>query len=90
MKQKHLENWREVRKNGWTKFVLVHGLLAWGLPMFIAMAFLNKPFTDGFTTTAAITHYIVWPLAGILFGASVWWISEWRFKRAVRSESAQG
>lgn len=87
MKKKQTQLWRETREKGLVRFMLENGLLAWGLPMFIAMAFISKPFEDGFASKAAIVHYIVWPLAGIIFGAAVWWFSERRYRKAVANES---
>ena len=88
MKKEEMKSWREARKKGFGKFVLVNGLIAWGLPMFIGMAFINNPYSEGFASRAAIVHYITWPLAGILYGVAVWFISEHRYNKAVANEAA--
>lgn len=79
MKDKDFENWQETRKDGMIHFILLGGLLSYGLPMFIVMAWVTKPFANGYTSTSAIIHYIVWPIAGILFGAIMWFITEQRY-----------
>ncbi|GAA0853710.1 hypothetical protein [Aliiglaciecola litoralis] len=76
-----LEAWEETRKKGWFNYILFNGLFMWGMPMFVAMSFISKPFAEGYTSRAAIVHYIVWPLAGLLYGAVMWWFAERRFKK---------
>lgn len=55
--------------------------------MFIAMAFITKPFAEGFASKAAIVHYVMWPLGGIIYGVTVWWLSERRYRKALANES---
>ena len=83
--KKELEVWEETRDKGWFKYILFNGMCMWGIPMFVAMAFISKPFAEGFTSKAAIVHYIVWPLAGLLYGAATWWVAERRFKKHQKS-----
>lgn len=87
MKKEQVESWRKIRKKGFVRFLLENGLLAWGLPMFIAMAFITKPFAEGFASKAAIVHYVMWPLGGIIYGVTVWWLSERRYRKALANES---
>ncbi len=76
MKENQFIKWESARAKGKLHFILVRGVLSWGLPMFIFMAFINKPFAYGFTSEAAAIHYIVWPIAGVLFGLFTWYLSE--------------
>jgi len=85
MKDDQVKKWELTRVKGPLHFVLFRGVLLWGLPMFIFMAFVNKPFSDGFTSNAAIVHYVVWPIAGILFGAVTWYMSERIYKKQLAS-----
>ncbi|WP_133406538.1 hypothetical protein [Parashewanella tropica] len=85
MTKEEMEAWESTRDKGMLKYVLINGLLAWGLPMFIAMAFMTRPFAEGFTSKAAIVHYVVWPLAGLLFGLVTWYIAQFRYKKAAKS-----
>jgi len=85
MKENQFVKWEAARAKGKLHFILVRGVLSWGLPMFIFMAFINKPFADGFTSEAAIVHYIVWPIAGVLFGVFTWHLSERLYKKELTS-----
>jgi hypothetical protein len=81
MKDDQFKAWESTRTKGKLNFVLFTGVLSWGLPMFILMAFMNKPFADGFASKSAIIHYIVWPLAGVFFGVLTWYMSERKYKK---------
>ncbi|WP_108946470.1 hypothetical protein [Shewanella halifaxensis] len=85
MNKEEMKAWESTRSKGMLKYILINGLLAWGLPMFIAIAFMNKPFAEGITSKAAIVHCVVWPLAGLVFGAITWYISQFRYKKAAKS-----
>jgi len=79
MKEKEFNDWQETRKDGMVSFILLSGLLSYGLPMFIVMSWVTKPFANGYASNSAIIHYIVWPIAGILFGAIMWFVTEQRY-----------
>lgn len=87
MKDDQFKAWEKTRTKGKLKFVLVTGVLLWGLPMLIFMAFINKPFTDGFTSKSAIIHCIVWPLAGVVYGLLTWHYSERKYKKNLANRS---
>ena len=87
MKDNQFKAWELTRSKGKSNFILVSGLLSYGLPMFIAMAFMNKPFAEGFTSSAAIIHCIVWPLAGLLFGVTMWYFTESKYKKELAKRS---
>ncbi|WP_077286697.1 hypothetical protein [Cognaticolwellia aestuarii] len=83
MNTKQFNAWKALREKGKYRFFLVNGILSYGLPMLIIMAFISKPFSAGFTLTAAIIHVITWLLAGLLFGVSMWYLCEYRYKKAL-------
>ena len=87
MKDDQFKAWGLTRAKGKLKFLLINGVLSYGLPMFIMMAFMNKPFADGFTSKAAIVHCIVWPIAGLLFGFIMWLVSEYKYKKELASRT---
>ncbi|RYV01236.1 hypothetical protein SOPP22_12570 [Shewanella sp. OPT22] len=82
MNRDEMEAWETTKNKGIFKYILINGVLIWGGMMFVAMAFMNKPFAEGFTSKAAIIHYIVWPSAGVLFGILTWFIAQIRYKKA--------
>ena len=81
MKPQEFENWQKSRQQGKGRFILIRGLLAWGLPMFVFMTFfINKPQTE-ITTSFVLTHAVIWSIAGFIFGLLVWSWSEKRFEK---------
>ncbi|MDO6426976.1 hypothetical protein Q4489_08140 [Thalassotalea sp. 1_MG-2023] len=87
MKDKQFKAWGATRSKGKLNFILISGVLSYGLPMFIMMAFVTKPYAEGFSSKAAIIHYIAWPVAGFLFGVTVWYITEYKYKKALASRT---
>lgn len=82
MNQKQLALWQKERTKGKWHFIAVRGVLSWGLPMLVIMAFINKPFAAGLTSSQAILHCLIWLAGGILFGSTLWFIQEIRYKKA--------
>ena len=75
MRRAQLARWSHLRKLGAARFVLLYGVIAWGLPMFILFAFLvpDQPALHGVDLRfGAILLCLV-----VLGGVSVGW-SEWR------------
>ncbi|WAJ72364.1 hypothetical protein [Catenovulum adriaticum] len=87
MDDEQFKQWRETRLKGKLNFILKAGLLSYGSPMFIMMAIFNQPFAEGFTTRAAISHYITWPIAGLLFSVIMWHVTEHRYKKEQTNRS---
>jgi hypothetical protein len=87
MKEAQVKKWESTRAKGKLHFILFRGVLLWGLPMFVFMAFVNNPFADGFTSSAAITYYIIWPVAGLLYGMLTWYMSERTYKKQLASRT---
>ncbi len=81
MKEKDFERWKKLRKKGVLRFVLQNGVLAWGVPVLIVMAFINKPFENGMAPVSAIIHCVVYPIGGIFFGLVLWLTSEERYNK---------
>ncbi|GAA6154284.1 hypothetical protein NBRC116587_37070 [Pseudoteredinibacter isoporae] len=80
---------KETRMEGKWRFVLIRGVLFWGGTMFIAMAFIKKPFAGGFFTAQAITHCVVWPLLGLLYGMLCWRFSEKPYQNALNESDRE-
>ncbi|MGL1959315.1 MAG: hypothetical protein OCD00_18650 [Colwellia sp.] len=87
MKDKQLKAWEIMRAKGKLNFFLINGILSYGVPMLILMAFMNKPFANGFISLAAIVHVIVWLLAGLFFGIIMWYMTEYKYKKALANRT---
>ena len=79
------QHWAAERHQGFARFVLKRGLLAWGVPMFIFMyvapTFLKS---DPVTPTRLLTSIAIWMAAGCGFGACMWWVHQAEERRRVK------
>lgn len=80
MNQKQMEKWAETRARGMLRFVLLTGMLAYGLPMFVLMTFvLNRetpsPAFIGFSAVG-------WLIGGAVFGIAMWFLQERMYRKA--------
>lgn len=79
MKAKKFDQWSKTRQKGKKHFVLVYGVLAWGIPMYVVLAlFVHRP-ESGFTVGYLVSSALVWFLGGLLFGTLTWSMNENRF-----------
>ena len=81
MKPYNPAKWNAIRAKGKTRFILIRGVLLWGLPMLVFMSFITKPFTNGFLSPAALVHYVAWIFAGVVFGVFLWFVLERKHKK---------
>ncbi|MGY1424505.1 hypothetical protein [Lysobacter sp. A289] len=79
MKPEQLEKWKETRQKGMLRFVLVNGVLAYGLIMFIVMTFVVH--RDKLSVNFVWISAIVWSIGGALFGVLMWIINERKFHK---------
>ncbi len=81
MHRKNLEHWSSVRRQGRLRYVLVHGVLMYGLPLFVVMTFFvhRDRLATGFVAISAA----LWTIGGIVFGLLSWWWWERRYHAAV-------
>ncbi len=79
--------WERTRKKGKTRYILVNGVLFWGVPMLIFMSFIGdrNPFSNGLFSAASLVHYIVWLGAGLVYGFAMWHY----FERKYAKENAE-
>ncbi len=71
------QNWAVERQQGFARFVLKRGLLAWGVPMFILMV-IGPTFLKGepVTSKSLLTSMAIWTFAGCAFGVSMWLVHQ--------------
>ena len=87
MKEKDFDEWAKARKQSIFSFILLRGLVAWGLPMFIAMTFfVNDAFDEsGLIVSHVVINAVAWTIGGLLFGASIWYFTERKYKKELAS-----
>jgi hypothetical protein len=78
------QRWRAIRAKGRARFVLLYGVLGWGLGMFVIMSVL--PMLFGWPRwihihASLLLGSVLWILGGVLWGIFMWFDSERRFQR---------
>lgn len=83
---KELRRWESIRSKGKARFILLTGVLAWGLPMFLLMTFVvsRKSWRERTTEEIAATA-VLWTLGGAGFGWWVWRSSEKKYWNYIES-----
>jgi membrane associated rhomboid family serine protease len=72
------ENWESTRKKGFLNFLLVRGLLLFGLS-FTVFQFLIKLLAGNEINILAT--FISGLMGGLIYGTSMWYFAERRFKK---------
>jgi hypothetical protein len=76
---KWIQRWEKQRAGGRGRFILLTGLLGYGLPMFIVMTFfVNRRVLNA---RSILVGAVLWPVGGLVFGALMWWASERRYAK---------
>ncbi len=81
MKPRGLRNWEKVRAGGMTRFVLLRGVLSYGLTMFVVMTFIVHR-GDLSARFIAISAGL-WLVGGAVFGALTWVLMERIYRKFV-------
>ena len=84
MKPTEIEAWAATRAKGMLRFVLLAGVLAWGIPMFVLMTFFVND--DRATPMGIAISAAIWGIAGALFGVTLWFLAERRYRNATASK----
>jgi hypothetical protein len=79
MKQAARESWEATRARGRNHFLLVTGLLSYGLPMFLFMTFLVH--RDKLGALFISVSLLLWLAGGAAFGILVWLFKERQYRR---------
>ncbi len=89
MNEKQIRQWSETRKKGRRRFILVNGVLGWGVMTGVLWS-LFMAMTQGWEKLPAYLAFglIGFPLGGLAFGAIVWSMSEKKYA-AVKAEETQ-
>ncbi|MEX6783680.1 hypothetical protein [Pseudomonas aeruginosa] len=76
-----LSKWEEQRKSGALRFIVMRGVGAWGIPMFLGM-YVGPTIAKhrGFTLKDILFNTALWLIAGALFGAFIWFLSERNYR----------
>jgi len=77
MQNREFDRWARIRGQGMLRYVLLSGLLCFGLPMFVIMTFvIPHP-----RLTVMQSALLWWVIAGAGYGVAMWLVQERRFRR---------
>lgn len=76
MQAKEFDRWARTREQGMLRYVLLSGVVCYGLPMFLIMTFLI-PHPRLTTAQSAF----LWLCAGAGYGVAMWLVQERRFRK---------
>lgn len=87
-KPESIQRWERVRARGLGRYVLVHGILAFGFPLFALMTFVvhRERLTLAFVAASAL----LWALGGGLFGWVMWHVRERMYRHLADMFGAKG
>ena len=80
MKREQLKAWQETRKQGALRYVLIRGVLSYGVPMFVVMTLLMRH--NGIGAKFIALSAILCSLGGAVFGIAMWAVQERLFRNA--------
>ena len=89
MKDKQFDKWQKMRAKGKEKFILINGLLSWGVPMFVVMTFVvNMPENGEMVFGLIAINALIWALGGLAFGYFTWTLSEKNYQKELKNRES--
>lgn len=82
MKEADKAKWAGIREKGALRFILVYGVLGWGLgtaALFVLLMWLAGGFELGWLLRASL---VIFPVGGLAWGGLMWWIMDRIYSRA--------
>jgi hypothetical protein len=82
----HLQKWKKIREKGLGRFVLLRGVLGFGIPVGILMTVMNAR-QNGFSPRSLGGSALICVLGGLFYGWYIWYSSERRYRRYLAAEN---
>jgi predicted lysophospholipase L1 biosynthesis ABC-type transport system permease subunit len=83
-----IQRWERVRAGGLARYILVHGILLYGLPLFALMTFVVH--RERLSLAFVLASALLWAIGGALFGWVMWHLRERMYRRLADLFGAQG
>jgi uncharacterized BrkB/YihY/UPF0761 family membrane protein len=85
-----LARWERIKQRGIWRFILIRGVLGWGLPggilFSIFQIYSSKPLPFLWYFSVLIILGL-WVVGGVFFGLFMWFITMWSYSRALKSKN---
>jgi hypothetical protein len=80
----NITKWEMTRAKGLKNFVLMNGVLGWGIPLGIFVALMHV-LENGWQKFGSdlMLSIAIYAVAGVFFGLATWAIAEWRYARVL-------
>ncbi|HIY69955.1 MAG TPA: hypothetical protein H9827_00640 [Candidatus Luteimonas excrementigallinarum] len=81
MKEKDKARWAAIREKGALRFILIYGVLGWGVGT--AVVFTGLMWLMGDADVGRIFRFaaLAFPIGGLAWGAIMWWVTERMYRR---------
>ena len=84
-----LRHWEITREKGRLNFIMLKGVLGWGLFMFVGMTFFVERRHWPLTARSIIGSACIWAVAGVVFGWTAWTITESKYQKFVATHGTE-
>lgn len=89
---RNLKNWELLRQKGKGRFILITGVLFYGVPMFVIMTFFvnvashqTQVMPEAMRVAISL---VIWLLGGAVFGWIMWRLNESRYQKFLARQAA--
>jgi hypothetical protein len=76
-----IQRWERIRAMGMRRYVLVHGVLLYGLPLFLVMTFVVHRDHVALRPGLLLVLALAWSLGGAVFGWVMWHLRDRMYRR---------
>ena len=83
-----LKNWEALRQRGKKRFILITGVLSYGVPMFFVMTFFVNRKSEVMPEPLRLgISLVIWLLGGAAFGWIMWRLNEGRYQKFLAKQA---
>ena len=83
-----LARWAKIRRGGALRYILLRGVLGWGLSAALVYSLVMWAATGANLRLLLPASMVIFPIGGVLWGAAMWWFLERRYQREARPGAA--
>jgi hypothetical protein len=96
MNPKQMEKWENLRSKGRKSYVIIYGILFWGIPVSLTTEFITRITKYGFSLDIFNNDHFAWKIiirtivfifAGIFFGLYMWDNMEKKYQKSIENNN---